>query len=504
METLATLLAHDGSPPLVYLHHPHHSASAVRAQLPPVAAEADLIELHTPRLLYAGVLARVAASRGAEREGEVATWDAFVRGLREVCSTRTANGASAANGSRKGKGRAIDDLDADASTHLVLVFTRAERLKSVLGPIWTALTRLSELANLPATVVLASALPWDDVRPARSDAVEPVMVYLDPIRRDELRDALLLSGSTHPLYPRFVDLLLASLGQLAPPSEVAFAADSLWPLYTATLPAHAEQELLGRAPPEPDTPPLSVSVKLLTDLKHQLSLALSVAAESLLPRTVGKADFIRALNPLSSDGTPRPLTARAIPRPPGLDLPLAAQFLLVAAYCASYNPAKSDVRLFGRGTGPDGKRRRGGGVRRAGYGRTRVGKVPQRLLGPKAFPLDRLLAMFASLYAEHAARPEDLESDGEVAVTAAQIERKRARHAERDEQWEDEVDALAMSVGLWSLIPELEAQSLLKRTSPVDRLDNIMLRCEIDYEGTKTLAKGLKITLDEYLYEAMA
>ena len=66
---------------------------------------------------------------------------------------------------------------------------------------------------------------------------------------------------------------------------------------------------------------------------------------------------------------------RAALAPSSLDLPLGAKFLLVAGYCASYNPAKSDLRLFGRGTGPDGKRRRGGGTRRAGYGRTRVGKV---------------------------------------------------------------------------------------------------------------------------------
>ncbi|TXT08935.1 hypothetical protein VHUM_02409 [Vanrija humicola] len=491
MDTLATLLAHDGAPALVYLHHPHHTSSSVRASLPPTSAVADAVELHTPRLLYAAVLRRVSASLGHEREGEVAKWDAFVRGLREVWAAR-------------GKGRAVDNADADGnSDHLTLVFFRAERLKTVLGPTWTALTRLSELANLPLTVVLASTVPWDDVRPARADAVEPVMVYLEPLRRDELRETL-LSGSAHPLYPRFVDLVLASLGQLVPPAEVAFAADALWPLYTATLPPHAEQALLGREDPPADAEPLAISVKLLTDLKHQLSLALALAAESLLPRSVGRAAFVRALHPLGEDGAPRQVSARSIPRPPGLDLPLAAQFLLVAAYCASYNPAKSDVRLFGRGTGPDGKRRRGGGVRRAGYGRTRVGKVAQRLLGPKAFPLDRLLAMFASLYAEHGVRPTDLESDDEVAVTAAQIERKRARAAERDEQWEDEVDAVAMSVGLWSLIPELEAQGLLKRVSPVDRLDNVMLRCEIDYETTKTLAKALKITLDEYLYEAMA
>ncbi len=51
-------------------------------------------------------------------------------------------------------------------------------------------------------------------------------------------------------------------------------------------------------------------------------------------------------------------------------------------------------------------------------------------------------------------------------------------------------------------IPELEAQGLLRRVSPPDRLDNVMLRCEIDYETAKTLAKGIRITLDEYLYEA--
>ncbi|KAL1411514.1 hypothetical protein Q8F55_002475 [Vanrija albida] len=500
MDTLATLLAHP--PPLVYLHHPHHASSSVRAALPAGAVLADCVELHSPRLVYAAVVARLAATLGGGEQGEVATWDAFVRALRAVWAARGAQ----QNGSRKGKGRAVDAADADNA--FTIVFTRAERLRAVLGENWPALTRLSELSGLPATVVLASQVPWDQVRPARADAVEPVIVYWEPLRRDELRDAL-LPASTHPLYPRFVDLLLASLGQLVPPPEVAYAAEALWPLYTATLPAHAEQALLGREPPPDGTPALAVSVKLLTDLKHQLALALSVAAESLLPRLVGREAFVRALLPTAPDGAPRPVSTRTLPRAPGLELATAAQFLLVAAYCASYNPAKSDIRLFGRGTGPDGRRRRGGGVRRAGYGRTRVGKVPQRLLGPKAFPLDRVLAMFASLYAEHGVRPEDLaESDEEEVLGAtaavARAERKRARQAERDEQWEDEVDALAMSVRLWSLIPELEAQGLLKRTSPVDRLDNVMLRCEIDYEATKTLAKGLKITLDEYLYEAMA
>lgn len=54
---------------------------------------------------------------------------------------------------------------------------------------------------------------------------------------------------------------------------------------------------------------------------------------------------------------------------------MVAKYLLVAGYCASYNPAKSDLRLFGRGTGPEGRKKKGGGTRRAGYGRVRIGKV---------------------------------------------------------------------------------------------------------------------------------
>lgn len=61
------------------------------------------------------------------------------------------------------------------------------------------------------------------------------------------------------------------------------------------------------------------------------------------------------------------------------------------------------------------------------------------------------------------------------------------------------------STKFWGMLPELESQGLLKRVSPPDRLDNIMLRCEIDYEMAKNLAKDSKLgfTLDDYLYEAI-
>lgn len=92
--------------------------------------------------------------------------------------------------------------------------------------------------------------------------------------------------------------------------------------------------------------------------------------------------------------------------------------------------------------------------------------MAQRLLGPKPFPLDRLLAIFASLYAEHAERPDDLaptlddsEDSGDeystVAQRLARVEKRRRKDAEREERWDDEVDHLTMSVRLWALVSGL-------------------------------------------------
>lgn len=189
----------------------------------------------------------------------------------------------------------------------------------------------------------------------------------------------LLPASSHPLWSRFLELILASLLHLtsSPITELEYIAEALWPLYTSALPPHLEQDLLGKPYPDPDKPPpaLVANIKLLTDLKHALAVPLAVAAEDLLTRRVGVDEFRETMR-RPVPGTPSRALARASQAGQGLvaDLALCGKYLVVAGYCASYNPAKSDQRLFGR-IGADGKKRRGGGNRRAGYGRMRVGKV---------------------------------------------------------------------------------------------------------------------------------
>ena len=148
--------------------------------------------------------------------------------------------------------------------------------------------------------------------------------------------------------------------------------------------------------------------------------------------------------------------------------------------------------------------------------------MPQRLVGPKPFPLERGLAIWSALYAENGRRPMDLEQDdafsgsedediedrlGEEDGTDAagpptpskrrhgansagfilpalpgsttkarrirdedwmysraereskRAERKRKRQIEKEERWEEYVEEMSMSVALWGLVSVVSARS---------------------------------------------
>lgn len=100
-------------------------------------------------------------------------------------------------------------------------------------------------------------------------------------------------------------------------------------------------------------------------------------------------------------------------------LSLSASFLLISAYLASYNHSRTDVRLFAVGV-EEGLNKKASPRKRTPR-KTPVGKRiksgdPQRLLGPKSFVLERLLAIYWCI------RPEELEdSDSAVQSQVASL-----------------------------------------------------------------------------------
>jgi len=121
----------------IFLHHPHHPTSFILTQSIPAncsIARIDTVEHYNPRLFFSGILNRFRGGLKSDENqyGEVSNWDAFSEGLRNLAA-----------GKGKGKGKAkVED-----ENRLVVIVTKAERLRNVLGPGWSVLTRLSEVVS---------------------------------------------------------------------------------------------------------------------------------------------------------------------------------------------------------------------------------------------------------------------------------------------------------------------------------------------------------------------
>jgi len=164
-----------------------------------------------------------------------------------------------------------------------------------------------------------------------------------------------------------------------------------------------------------------------------------------------------------------------------LALPRMSQFILVAAFLASTNPAKSDLRMFGRGL-DEKKRKRRGVVRKKGGGKGGPAKIPQRLLGPTPFPLDRLVAILGVLL-------EGNDVDTRLPAEEFTIP---------GEYTEMEIGR----VQVYAAIMELTSMRLLHRTSPSDKLDGPpMFKCGISYDVALALARRLDVPLNDLMWE---
>jgi origin recognition complex subunit 5 len=83
-------------------------------------------------------------------------------------------------------------------------------------------------------------------------------------------------------------------------------------------------------------------------------------------------------------------------------LPYTSRILLVAAYLASYTPARLDTVLFSKSSALAKKRRKGlaGTAVKSRPGVEKRRKINRTLLGPQAFVVERLLAIFSAVRAE--------------------------------------------------------------------------------------------------------
>ncbi|TBU58295.1 origin recognition complex subunit 5 C-terminus-domain-containing protein [Dichomitus squalens] len=479
---------------------------------------------------------------GAETRRYNENFDAFVHGLQAISSGVSASTSSTSGMGGEGKSKARAEERAPAGERMVLIVERAERLKDNLPDLVVPLTRLAEMSQVEITTIFVSEVQWQNIRPSLRASPEPYYIDVPRLSKQATIDLLAssfppaipessTSRATHvaayhpslkPLYAHFLASVYSICGPFThDPLELSYIAAARWPGFVQPiLDAHRQQlqedaeSATAADADDPDAegdledpheiPPVDEDARIR--LLRLFTPSLTAALDTLYPRLTNAAHWARVHAPppdlltIHLGHAPEALVAQAAANAasirasaPGLTeagidaLPRMAKFVLVAAFVASTNPARSDLRMFGRGLDERAKRRRrkAGTPRKPKPGTTGTAvKLPQRLLGPLAFPLDRMIAILGVLLEEN---------DADTRPVAPQ-------YTLPGEYTEMEIARVAV----YANIAELASMRLLVRISPVDSLDRTpTFKCGIGYDLATKLARSIGIMLNDLVYEAL-
>ncbi|KAK7052131.1 origin recognition complex subunit 5 C-terminus-domain-containing protein [Favolaschia claudopus] len=391
------------------------------------------------------------------------------------------------------------------SGQIIIVIERAERLPDHMPDLLVPLTRLAELTQLDLSVIFVSEVPWEDIRPPFGGSPDPYYIDVAPLAKEAVLhrlnsnfDALSSKAPTTPnpyhpnlrsLYSQFASVILDTCFLYVQDSnELQYIAAARWPGFVKSiLPSAGDQEddrdvdMVGDSlqPPSEDT-----RMRLIRTFKPSFKAAL----ETLYPRLDHAKHWAAAQE--SRLGSSQESGSGGIPDRKGdeenedgvriTDLPRMSKFILIAAHLASTNPPKSDLKLFGRGLDEKKRKRRRANTKSGGGAE----KAPQRVLGPNAFPLDRLLAILGALLEEN------------------DVDRRLPPPEPYYTIPGEETDVEIARVGVYGAIIELSSTGLLHRTSASDKLDGPpTFKCGISSETAKQLAGQVGVALHDLLWD---
>ncbi|KAI0701836.1 putative origin recognition complex, subunit 5-like protein [Cytidiella melzeri] len=510
-------------PPFIYIHDPatpHLVAPALCTAFDQLRdssevilryAAVDAVACFNTRLFYDTVLNSL-AEWSPEWEQGCSNWggpsssqgqrynesiDGCVHGIRAIQASLRSSSPHL-----YGKGKANGDAMADDNTRLVIFVERAERLKETMPDILVPLARLRELSRTEITVILLSDVSWEQSKPSLGAAPDPYFVDVCPLSKQATlrRLASLFPASSEadgsigtydpalrPFYMHFLATLYSVCSVFTTdPSELAYIAAAQWPGFVQPiLDDHRSRDDSGNdlefQPPIED-----VRIRLTRLFTPSFTSAL----ETLFPRLSFANAWAQANVPPPNllSIPPKQLTSIPVHKPEDQDsyrvlksLPRMAKFILVASFLASNNPAKTDMRMFGRGPDERKKRRKGGSPRKISSKNAAV-KIPQRLLGPIAFPLDRMIAILGVLLEENDVDVRPPAPEFSIPGEYTEMETTR--------------------VAVFAQVMELAASHLLYLTSPHDRLEmSSTFKCGIGYDAVLGLARDIGVPIYDILWD---
>ncbi|TFK06023.1 RNA-binding protein 39 [Platysternon megacephalum] len=291
--------------------------------------------------------------------------------------------------------------------------------------------RLQEMTDRNVTVIFLSEIVWELFRP-NTGCLEPFTLYFPDYSIGNLQKIL---SHYHPqeysadFYAAYINILLGVF------YTVCRDLKELRHLAALNFTKYCEPVVRGEAN-ERDTR------RLWKNIESHLKKAM----QTVYLREISSSQWERIQQDDGEPGHLKGLSAHA-----HVELPYYSKFLLIAAYLASYNPARTDKRFFLKHHGK---------IKKTNFLKKHE-KTSNHLLGPKPFPLDRLLAILYSIV------------DNKVAPTA----------------------------NIFSQITSLVTLQLLTLVGHDDQLDGPKYKCTVSLDFIRAIARTVNFDIIKYLYD---
>lgn len=326
--------------------------------------------------------------------------------------------------------RAITSRGLENET-VYIVLDKADILREMEANLLPGFLRLQELTGNNVTVIFLTEIAWETFRP-NTGCLEPLTMYFTDYSKTELQKIL---SSDHPedyspeFYSSYINILLGVF------YAVCRDIKELRHLAALNFTKFCGPVVKGEAK-EADTH------KLWRNIEPHLKTAM----QTVYLREISSSQWEKIQQEDREASQLKGLSAHA-----HVELPYYSKFLLIAGYLASYNPARTDKRFFVKHHGK---------IKKTDFLKKHE-KTSNHLLGPKPFPLDRLLAILYSVV------------DSRVAPTA----------------------------NIFSQISSLVTLQLLTLVGHDDQLDGPKYKCTVSLDFIRAVARTVNFDIVRYLYD---
>ncbi|XP_004676970.1 PREDICTED: origin recognition complex subunit 5 [Condylura cristata] len=371
----------------------------------------NCVECFTLRLLLEQILNKLShrsSEDGCSTQITCETFNDFVRLFKQVTKAENLNNQT-----------------------VYIVLDKAEYLRDMDANLLPGFLRLQELTDTNVTVIFLSEIVWEKFRP-NTGCFEPFVLYFPDYSIGNLQKIL---SHDHPpeysadFYAAYINILLGVF------YTVCRDLKELRYLAVLNFPKYCEPVVKGEAS-ERDTR------KLWRNIEPHLKKAM----QTVYLREISSSQWEKLQKDDTDLGQLKGLSAYT-----HVELPYYSKFILIAAYLASYNPARTDKRFFLKHHGK---------IKKTNFLKKHE-KTSNHLLGPKPFPLDRLLAILYSIV------------DSRVAPTA----------------------------NIFSQITSLVTLQLLTLAGHDDQLDVPKYKCTVSLDFIRAIARTVNFDIIKYLYD---